>query len=51
MMTGLLPLAQSPAEEGLDIIVGMLIVGLLFAAIVIGGEYVHYVRHYKHRGY
>jgi len=26
-------------------------VGLLFAAIVIGGEYVHYVRHYKHRGY
>jgi hypothetical protein len=50
-MTGLLPLAQSTAEEGLHVIIGMLIVGLVFAAIVVIGEYVHYVRHYKHRGY
>jgi hypothetical protein len=50
-MTGLLPLAQSTAEEGLHVIIGMLIVGLIFAVIVVGGEYLHYVRHYKHRHY
>jgi hypothetical protein len=50
-MSGLLPLAQSPAEEGLRVIIGMLIVGLVFAIIVVGGEYVHYVRHYRHRRY
>ena len=50
-MSGLLPLAQSTAEEGLHVILGMLITGLLFAAIVIIGEYVHYVRHFRHRRY
>ena len=51
-MSGLLTLAQSsPAEEGLHIILGMLITGLVFAAIVIVGEWVHYVRHYRHRRY
>ena len=50
-MSGLLPLAQSTAEEGLHIIIGMLITGLVFAGIVIIGEYVHYVRHYRHRRY
>jgi len=51
-MSALLPLAQaSPAEEGLHVIIGMLITGLFFAAIVIVGEWVHYVRHYRHRRY
>jgi hypothetical protein len=50
-MTGLLPLAQSTAEEGLHVILGMLIVGLIFAAIVVIGEYLHYVRHFKHHRY
>ena len=50
-MAGLLPLAQSTAEEGLRVIIGMLITGLVFAAIVIVGEWVHYVRHFRHRRY
>jgi hypothetical protein len=51
-MIGLLPLAEvSPAEEGLRIILGMLITGAVFAAIVIFGEWVHYVRHFRHRRY
>jgi hypothetical protein len=50
-MSGLLPLAQSTAEEGLHVIIGMLITGLVFAAIVIVGEYVHYVRHFRNRRY
>jgi hypothetical protein len=29
----------------------MLIVGLIFAAIVVIGEYLHYVRHFKHHRY
>jgi hypothetical protein len=50
-MTGLLPLAQSTAEEGLRVITGMLITGLVFAAIVIVGEWIHYRRHFRRRGY
>ena len=48
-MTGLIPLAQATAEEGLHVIIGMLITGLVFAAIVIVGEYVHYRRHFRRR--
>jgi len=33
------------AEEGRRIITAMLIVGLIFASIVIVGEYVHWRRH------
>jgi uncharacterized integral membrane protein len=48
-MTALLPLAQSTAEEGLHVILGMLVTGLVFALIVIVGEYVHYRRHLRRR--
>jgi uncharacterized integral membrane protein len=48
-MTGLLPLAQSTAEEGLHVILGMLITGLIFAAIVIVGEWIHHRRHFRRR--
>jgi hypothetical protein len=50
-MNGLLQAALSPAEEGRRVIIGMLITGLVFAAIVIVGEYVHYVRHFRRRHY
>jgi hypothetical protein len=50
MAAQLFPLAQSTAEEGLHIILGMLITGLVFAAIVIVGELWHYRRHLRHRG-
>ena len=50
-MTALLPLAQSTAEEGLHVILGMLVTGLVFAVIVVVGEYVHYRRHFRHRRY
>lgn len=45
----LLPLAQSTAEEGKRVITGMLVTGLLFALIVILGEWWHYRRHLRHR--
>jgi uncharacterized integral membrane protein len=48
-MTAWLTLAQSTAEEGLHVILGMLITGLIFAAIVIVGEWVHYRRHFRRR--
>jgi hypothetical protein len=48
-MTGLLPLAQSTAEEGVRVILGMLITGLVFAAIVVFGEWIHYRRHFRRR--
>lgn len=50
-MTGLLPLAAelSPAAEGLRIITGMLIVGVIFAAIVVVGEWIHYLRYFRRR--
>lgn len=37
------------AEEGRRIITGMLIVGLIFAGIVIVGELVHWYRHDRGR--
>jgi hypothetical protein len=45
----LLPLAQSTAEEGKRVITGMLITGLVFALIVVLGEWWHYRRHLRHR--
>ena len=49
MAAQLFPLAQSTAEEGLHIILGMLITGLVFAGIVVFGELWHYRRHLRHR--
>jgi uncharacterized integral membrane protein len=48
-MTAWLTLAQSTAEEGLHVILGMLITGLIFAVIVIFGEWIHYRRHFRRR--
>jgi hypothetical protein len=42
-------LAQSTGEEGKRVITGMLIVGLIFAAIPILGETWHYFHDLRHR--
>jgi hypothetical protein len=39
-----LPLADA-AEEGLHIIIGMLITGLIFVAVIALGETLHWLRH------
>jgi hypothetical protein len=39
-----LPLADA-AEEGLHIIIGMLITGLVFVGVIVVGDTVHYLRH------
>lgn len=49
MLAFALPLAQSTAEEGVRIILGMLIVGVIFAGIVVLGELWHYRRDLRHR--
>jgi hypothetical protein len=40
----LLPLAASAAEEGKKIIFGMLIVGLIFVAVILVGDGLHYLQ-------
>jgi hypothetical protein len=46
----LAPLAAvDAAEEGKKVITGMLIVGLIFASIVVLGEIVHWWRHLRGR--
>jgi hypothetical protein len=44
-----LPLAADAAEEGKKVVTGMLIVGLIFATIVVGGEFIHWWRHLRKR--
>jgi hypothetical protein len=37
------------AEEGLKVITGMLVVGLIFASVVVFGELIHWLRIRRHR--
>jgi uncharacterized membrane protein len=39
------PLAKTSAEEGLDVIRAMLVVGLVFLAVIVVGEVTHWLRH------
>ena len=39
------PGATTPAEEGLNIILVMLVVGLMFIAVIALGELTHWLRH------
>jgi hypothetical protein len=39
-----LPLADA-AEEGLHVILGMLVTGLVFLAVIVLGEGLHWLRH------
>jgi hypothetical protein len=48
-LASLLPLAaKTSAQEGLDVIRAMLIVGLIFLAVILLGELSRYVRHRRH---
>jgi hypothetical protein len=38
-------LAKSAAEEGRDIILSMLVVGLIFVAVAVGGDLIVRLRH------
>ncbi len=38
-------LAKSAAEEGRDIILSMLVVGLIFAAVAVGGDLIVWLKH------
>jgi hypothetical protein len=40
----LLPLAATAAEEGKKVIYGMLIVGLIFLAVILIGDGLHYLQ-------
>jgi len=40
----LLPLAATAAEEGKKVIYGMLIVGLIFIAVILIGDALHYLQ-------
>ena len=42
----MLPLAaKTAAQEGLDVIKAMLVVGLIFLSVIVLGELLHWVRH------
>jgi hypothetical protein len=36
------------AEEGKDVIIGMLIVGLIFVGVIVIGETLHWLTHRRH---
>ena len=40
--------AKTAAQEGLDVIRAMLIVGLIFASVIAIGQTVHWLRHRRH---
>jgi hypothetical protein len=48
-LIGSLLFAVDAAEEGRKVITGMLIVGLVFASIVVFGEVIHWWRHVRRR--
>ena len=43
-------LAKTAAEEGRDIILSMLVVGLVFIAVALLGDLYEWSRHRRHRG-
>ena len=45
----MLPLAaKTAAQEGLDVIKAMLVVGLIFLSVIVLGELTHWLRHRRH---
>jgi hypothetical protein len=45
----MLPLAaKTAAQEGLDVIRAMLVVGLIFFGVIVLGELTHWLRHRRH---
>jgi hypothetical protein len=43
-------LAKTAAEEGRDIVLSMLVVGLVFIAVALLGDLYEWSRHRRHRG-
>jgi len=43
-----LPLAKTAAEEGKDVILAMLVVGLVFLSVIVLGQFTHWLRHRRH---
>lgn len=41
-------LAKTAAEEGLDVIKAMLVVGLIFLSVIVVGELTHWLRRRRH---
>jgi hypothetical protein len=44
VLATLVPLAATAAEEGKKVIYGMLIVGLIFVAVILIGDGLHYLQ-------
>jgi hypothetical protein len=44
----MLPLAKTAAEEGKEIIIAMLVVGLVFASVIALGQLSRWLRHRRH---
>jgi hypothetical protein len=44
----MLPLAKTAAEEGKEVIVAMLIVGLIFLSVIALGQLSRWARHRRH---
>jgi hypothetical protein len=43
-----LPLAKTAAEEGKEVIIAMLVVGLVFASVIALGQLSRWLRHRRH---
>jgi hypothetical protein len=44
----MIPLAKTAAEEGKEVIVAMLIVGLIFLSVIVLGQLSRWLRHRRH---
>jgi hypothetical protein len=44
----MIPLAKTAAEEGKEVIIAMLIVGLIFLSVIVLGQLSRWLRHRRH---
>jgi hypothetical protein len=44
----MLPLAKTAAQEGKEVIIAMLVVGLIFLSVIVLGELGRWLRHRRH---
>ena len=49
-MSALAPFLANAAEEGRNVILSMLVVGLVFLAVALLGDLMEWARHRRHRG-
>jgi hypothetical protein len=48
LLASMLLVAKTAAQEGKDVIVGMLFVGLVFLSVIVLGELSRWLRHRRH---